>query len=780
MALTAAWPVRQGASLVTQRGGIRGTFNASGAALRVGRVTVGFSLAGVGRGHSLDRVAAVAPTPAANQVLYRHGPISEFYRNGPYGLEQGFTVPKPPQAGSGPLVVALGISGSLLPEQVGSQVFFRTKSGVTALRYGQLSAVDAAARRLPAHMQIRNGTLELLIDDSNARYPLRIDPFIQQQELTGGGEIGPGGFGTSVALSGDGTTALIGAPDDNTTGVGAAWVFTLSNGVWTQQAKLTQSDDSGNIGFGASVALSGDGNTALIGASKNLGLEARAAWVFTRSGSTWTQQAEITDPLPSDGRYDLFGNSVALSGDGNTALIGASKNLGLEARAAWVFTRSGSTWTQQAEITDPLPSDGRDDLFGNSVALSGDGNTALIGGLGTGGAAWVFTRSGSTWTQQGERLTGSGAGGEEINIGSSVALSADGNTALIGDAGDSAAWGAAWVFTRSDGVWTQQGDKLTGQDEEGDVFGGSVALSSDGNTALIGQDSYDADVGAAWVFTRSDGVWTQLGGPLVPDSDALYYFGQSVALSGDGNTALVGGPWDNHNAGDAWVFVSGLPTVVTGAASAVTQSSATLNATVNPNGGDVSDCHFQYGTTSLYGSSAPCATPPGSGNSAVAVAAPVGSLAKGTTYHFRIAATNSRGTSYGSDETFTSKKAAATGRISLDGSTIDVQRNHEALIKLTCTGTATCRGKLTLTAKSAGKKGKNGKPKKIGTAAFSIPAGKTKTIKLTLSRTGRAFLSAAHGHLSASLTILKTFPTPSTSQSHRVHLVQQKAKKRKK
>ena len=725
MALTAAWPVRQGASLVTQRGGIRGTFNASGAALRVGRVTVGFSLAGVGRGHSLDRVAAVAPTPAANQVLYRHGPISEFYRNGPYGLEQGFTVPKPPQAGSGPLVVALGISGSLLPEQVGSQVFFRTKSGVTALRYGQLSAVDAAGRRLPAHMQIRNGTLELLIDDSNARYPLRIDPFIQQQELTGGGEIGPGGFGTSVALSGDGTTALIGAPDDNTTGVGAAWVFTLSNGVWTQQAKLTQSDDSGNIGFGASVALSGDGNTALIGASKNLGLEARAAWVFTRSGSTWTQQAEITDPLPSDGRYDLFGNSVA---------------------------------------------------------LSGDGNTALIGGLGTGGAAWVFKRSGSTWTQQGERLTGSGAGGEEINIGSSVALSADGNTALIGDAGDSAAWGAAWMFTRSDGVWTQQGDKLTGQDEEGDVFGGSVALSSDGNTALIGQDSYDADVGAAWVFTRSDGVWTQLGGPLVPDSDALYYFGQSVALSGDGNTALVGGPWDNHNAGDAWVFVSGLPTVVTGAASAVTQSSATLNATVNPNGGDVSDCHFQYGTTSLYGSSAPCATPPGSGNSAVAVAAPVGSLAKGTTYHFRIAATNSRGTSYGSDETFTSKKAAATGRISLDGSTIDVQRNHEALIKLTCTGTATYRGKLTLTAKSAGKKGKNGKPKKIGTAAFSIPAGKTKTktIKLTLSRTGRAFLSAAHGHLSASLTILKTFPTPSTSQSHRVHLVQQKAKKRKK
>ena len=116
-----------------------------------------------------------------------------------------------PQAGTGPLVLALGLRGSLSPEQAGSQILFRTHSGATALRYGQLSALDATGRRLPAHMQLVNGTLQLQIDDSGARYPLRIDPFIQQgAKLTGGGESGRGCFGDSVALSADGNTALIG------------------------------------------------------------------------------------------------------------------------------------------------------------------------------------------------------------------------------------------------------------------------------------------------------------------------------------------------------------------------------------------------------------------------------------------------------------------------------------------------------------------------------------------------------------------------------------------
>jgi lysophospholipase L1-like esterase len=544
------WPVRHGSSLLTRGAGIHSTFNASGAALRVAQGTIGLSLTGVGRGQSLAPVGAVAPTGSANQVLYRHGSISEFYRNGPYGLEQGFTLRHRPQAGTGSLVLALGLRGSLVPEQVGSQVLFRTHAGATALRYGQLSVLDATGRRLPAQMQFHNGTLQLRIDDSNARYPLRIDPFIQQgSKLTASDEIGQGEFGYSVALSSDGNTALIGGPYDNS-GVGAAWVFTRSGSTWTQQgSKLTGGGEIGAGAFGYSVALSSDGNTALIGGVSDSN-QVGAAWVFTRSGSTWTQQGS---KLTGSGEIGggAFGHSVALSSDGNTALIGGPYDNSIVG-AAWVFTRSGSTWTQQgSKLTGGGEWEGGD--FGYSVALSADGNTALIGGPFDShqvGAAWVFTRSGSTWTQQGSKLTGSAA-----NFGWSVALSADGNTALIGGPFDNTSVGAAWVFTRSGSTWTQQGSKLTGSGESGaGFFGWTVALSGDGNTALIGGRSENGNVGMGWVFTRSGSTWTQQNEKLTGSGSGPSEPGWSVALSADGNTALGGTAEDNSGVGAAWVF----------------------------------------------------------------------------------------------------------------------------------------------------------------------------------------------------------------------------------
>ncbi|HMK39909.1 MAG TPA: hypothetical protein VK569_11245, partial [Bacteroidota bacterium] len=126
---------------------------------------------------------------------------------------------------------------------------------------------------------------------------------------------------------------------------------------------------------------------------------------------------------------------------------------------------------------------------GSSVSLSGDGNTAIIGGFVDSnevGAAWVFARAGNAWTQQGSKLVGTGAAGS-ARQGGAVAISADGNTAIIGGALDSIQTGAAWVFVRSSGVWTQQGGKLVGSGGTGHQGqGGSVSLSSDGNTAIIG------------------------------------------------------------------------------------------------------------------------------------------------------------------------------------------------------------------------------------------------------------------------------------------------------
>jgi phosphodiesterase/alkaline phosphatase D-like protein len=487
----------------------------------------------------------------------------------------------------------------------------------------------------------------------------------QGEKITGGAEIGAGEsggkgeFGYSVAVSANGNTALIGGR--GTLGVGAAWVFTRSGSTWTQQGeKLLGGGESGAGEFGYSVALSSDGNTALIGGPSD-NAKVGAAWVFTREGSIWTKQGAKLTGSGEIGAVEL-GSSVALSSDGNTALIGGPGDNG-KVGAAWVFTRSGSTWTQQGAKLH-LFFEGSGEIgageVGSSVALSPDGNTALLGGPGNNGkvgAAWVFTRSGSTWTLQGATLTGSGEIGSG-QFGSSVALSSkEGNTALIGALADNGKVGAAWVFTRSGSTWTQQGSKLTGSGEIGTgEFGSSVALSSEpGNTALIGGPGDNSRVGAAWVFTRSGSTWTQQGEKLTsksPEEIGEGNFGSSVALSSEGSTALIGGAGDNGRVGAAWVFLNPPPTVVTGAASSVTLTSATLNATVNPNGSEVSECKLEYGTSTSYGSSAPCTPAPGSGTIPVAVSASVTGLGGNTTYHFRVSATSSAGTSTGSDQMF--------------------------------------------------------------------------------------------------------------------------------
>ena len=203
---------------------------------------------------------------------------------------------------------------------------------------------------------------------------------------------------------------------------------------------------------------------------------------------------------------------------------------------------------------------------GGSVSLSSDGNTAIIGGGGT-DIAWVWTRSGGVWRQQGSKLVGTGA--VSGSLGDVVSLSSDGNTAIVGASGDNnmnvgtyEAVGAVWMWTRSGGVWTQQGSKLVGTGAVGgSVYqGGSVSLSSDGNKAIVGGDG-DSPWGAAWVWTRSGGVWTQQGSKLVgtggdDGNNSGVYQGASVSLSSDGNTAIVGGPNANSLTGAAWIYVT--------------------------------------------------------------------------------------------------------------------------------------------------------------------------------------------------------------------------------
>jgi len=355
-------------------------------------------------------------------------------------------------------------------------------------------------------------------------------------------------FGYTVSLDGD--TALIGAPTRYSTDTGSAYVFTRATGTWTQQAKLLASDGVTGDDFGRSVSLSGD--TALIGAyyDDDNGEHSGSAYVFTRTGTTWTQQAKL---LASDGAADdWFGESVAL--DGDTALIGAygDDNNGPGYGSAYVFTRTGTTWTQQAKLF--LSSDVGG--FGCSVSL--DGDTALIGVISEienetiYSSAYVFTRTGTTWTQQAKLLASDGAALDLF--GWSVSLSGD--TALIGaeNDNDNGFWsGSAYVFARTGTTWTQQQKLLASDGAFGDSFGVSVSLS--GGTALIGA-LYDSDkgdsAGSAYVFTRTGTTWTQQQKLLASDGAPANNFGCSVSL--DGDTALIGARYGAHNDGSAYVF----------------------------------------------------------------------------------------------------------------------------------------------------------------------------------------------------------------------------------
>jgi hypothetical protein len=412
--------------------------------------------------------------------------------------------------------------------------------------------------------------------------------FTQQAKLFDKNAVGAE-QGISVALSSDGNTAIVGGPLDSSS-TGAAWVYARINGVWSQQQKLVGTGAIGNAQQGSSVALSSDGNTAIVGGPRD-NSDTGAAWVFTRNSmGVWSQQQKLVGTGAIGNAQQ--GSSVALSSDGNTAIVGGPRDNGASG-AAWVFTRSGTMWSQQQKLVGTGAIGNTQQGF--SVSLSSDGNTAIVGGPldnGASGAAWVFTRSGTMWSQQ-QKLVGTGAlGGPQQ--GNSVALSSDGNTAIVGGPADSGGLGAAWVFTRNSmGVWSQQ-QKLVGTGAGGAVGaeqGFSVALSGDGNTAIVGGPLDNNFTGATWVFTRNSmGVWSQQQMLAGTGATGSAEQGWSVALSSDGNTAIVGGIGDNSNAGAAWVFVH--PTTVA-------FSAFTAQLTVYPNQKEFSiNSNFTLGPTS--------------------------------------------------------------------------------------------------------------------------------------------------------------------------------------
>ncbi|MFC3852093.1 hypothetical protein ACFOSD_02700 [Salinispirillum marinum] len=428
----------------------------------------------------------------------------------------------------------------------------------------------------------------------------------------------PGESSDATGVGGDQTNN--GANDS-----GAVYVFIRSGAVWTQQAYLKASNTGTNDEFGYSVALTSDGDSLAVGApresSNATGVggdqtndgesESGAVYIFNRIGTDWSQQAYLKASNPESG--DGFGTSLALASDGNTLAVGAPReasnatgvdgdyanNDASESGAVYVFSLNGSDWSQQAYLKSSNSEAG--DWFGISVALSGDGNTLVAGAhwedsnaIGVGGeqtdnesnssgAVYVFSRNSAIWNQQ-AYLKASNTG-ERDRFGWNVALSSDGDTLAVGaiyedsnaigvdgdqnnDGAENS--GAAYIFTRSGNVWSQQAYLKASNTGVEDRFGFSVALSSDGDTVVVGAPEESSSTtgvggdgsnngayesGAVYVFSRAGTIWLQLaylkasntegGDPDLEESEA---FGIRLAISGDGNTLAVGAAGEGSNA----------------------------------------------------------------------------------------------------------------------------------------------------------------------------------------------------------------------------------------
>jgi len=414
---------------------------------------------------------------------------------------------------------------------------------------------------------------------------------------TGGGDRF-GGFtdaanaytGNGVAISANGLTMAVGAvsEDGDLTGgpinssnnnnwgaAGAVYVYTRPNkqSNWVHQAKIKPSQLGQGDWFGNSVSLSDDGNTLVVGsifedgsgtginpALNNSAIDAGAAYVFTRSGTTWSQQAYLKASNTEKG--DFFGGYVAISGDGNTVAVAAlqedgsgtginpgNNNSATDAGAVYVFSRSGSTWSHQAYIK--ASNTGATDKFGFSISLSTDGNTLAVGAyhedggnsginpvtnnsLSNSGAAYVFSRTGSTWGQQAYVKSINTPRASDF-FGASVSLSGDGNTLVVGAHYESGSGtgvnpgvntsaktsGAAFTYSRTGTVWSNGNYLKATNTGANDRFGFRVAISKDGNTILVSSHLEDSnipcvngasnnsgsDVGAAYMFNKVGGNW---------------------------------------------------------------------------------------------------------------------------------------------------------------------------------------------------------------------------------------------------------------------------------
>ncbi len=519
-------------------------------------------------------VAAATLSTLRNRVELQRGGVTEWYVHGPLGLEQGFSLLRPFDcAASEELALELELSSSLQAEQIDqaatSEILFRDKAGHVVMRYGELFAYDAEHRALDVTWKLDGQKISIYVDPGDAKYPITIDPLVwlQQQKLIASDAATDDQFGYAVSISGD--TAAVAAPKADLPGftdTGAVYVYVRAGTTWTEQQKIVANDAAGFEEFGHAIALEGDTlavaawHAAIPGTA-----DTGAVYVFKRAATTWALEQKL---VASDAaNRDLFGSGVALSKDtiiagAMNADVGGLNNSG----AAYVYTRVGTTWTQQAKI---IAADrASNDLLGWAVAL--DNDTAVIGAPGVrqftpgfrldAGSVYVFTRSGTTWSQQAKLRPAMAETSDWY--GSSVAVYGDHLIMATPYADNSMSdSGAALIFTRSGTTWTLA-RSLPALATPFGRYGQGVAISA--SQILIGQPqgtSPGGTNGNLEVLALSGGAWVNEDGVYGSDGNDSLSYGWSVAVSG--TTGVIGAPAAKagavSSAGAAYVFIGAVP-----------------------------------------------------------------------------------------------------------------------------------------------------------------------------------------------------------------------------
>ena len=348
-------------------------------------------------------------------------------------------------------------------------------------------------------------------------------------------------FGASVAMSSDGNTVIVGAPqnDDYAEQSGKAFVFTRSGNNWSLQARLHAQDPKRIDFFGASVALSRDGSLAMIGASGK-GVIRGAVYIFTRVGVIWNQSAKI---LAKDGKIgDYFGSYISIAYDAASVIVGSMYQDDKKG-AAYVFNRVGNEWQEVAKLSDKSLEPG--DFFGASVGISSDGKLAIVGASDTkdGGAVYVFTRAGTLWRL--ETILKSDTPQPTDKFGSCVSLSLNGNTALVGVHGSSTNFvstGEVFIYTRNptNKTWALHSRIKPNDVSSFDYFGFSCKISDDGLSFISGSFNKNRAAGVIYMFSKKEKEWLQVNKMTSADNRDGDFFGCSVGINEDGTLVIAG------------------------------------------------------------------------------------------------------------------------------------------------------------------------------------------------------------------------------------------------